>query len=121
MNSSEELRGFLDGDDSFMVGHQIIKKRNRKKIIPEWSKSDKKIREILLRSFPCLESSPSHRNKASRWARVIYLYFRMNHTHGEIAEELNLKYGAVISLIRSIKRSAKGLRADGTGVRKQMP
>lgn len=94
-------------------GYQIIKRRKPSKIIPEWANNDLKIREIILRSFPSFQTDPKQRVRASRWVRVIYLYYRRQWTRGQIAEELGLTYGVVDRLISRILYSAKGLRADG--------
>ena len=82
-DSSHQLRKHLDSDDPFMsAGHQILVERQQERVCPEWAKSDTKIQEILLRSFPKLKQAGSQDEKrAGRWARVIQLYFRMNCTH----------------------------------------
>lgn len=122
-----ELRGHMDGKDPFMTGgHQIVKIRTVQKTIPQWTKNDAKIREILLRSFPYLASNLKQRAKAARWVRAIHLYFRMGLTRGQLAEELGetledgtlipMKRETVKSLIRTLRRVGSGRRADGTGM-----
>ena len=115
-NTSQELRNYLDGGDSFMrSGHQILVIRSVKKVIPSWAKSDAKIRKILLRSFPKLKTDKKQAMAAGRWARVIHLYFRMGQTRGQIAGEMGLNYATTDTMIRNIKRAAAGFRANGKG------
>ncbi len=113
----QELRGKIDSNDPFMSwGHQIIKPRsNDRKNIPEWALDDKKIREILLRSFPKLTTNSRQRRGAARWMRVVHLYFRMHMTRGQVAEELRVKSRVVKDVVQNIRRAAEGRRCDGQG------
>ncbi len=118
----QQLRTILDGDDPFMVGgHQKSSLRKKERIVPEWTKNDKKVREVLLRSFPKLRTDPKQRYQAARWARIIHLYFRMQYTYRQVAAELDMPLKAMESMIRSIKRVAAGRRANGTGLLGSIP
>lgn len=120
MNNSKdtfgELRGYLDGNDPFMTGgHQILKVRREDRKNPSWVKSNTKIREILLRSFPKMLTDPIQRDRAGRWVRIIQLYFRMRMTYGQVAAELKIPARRVEDLIRSIRRAGAGLKTNGKG------
>ena len=112
-DTSRELRGKLDSDDSFMTGgHQILKIRRPRKPVPSWATNNKKVQDLLIRVFPRMKESPKQRVRAGRWARVIHLYFNQRWSRGQIANEMGISYMAAETLIRSIKRAAKGLRSD---------
>ncbi len=114
----QELRGFLDGNDPFMTGgHQIQQIRQGWHSIPDWTQDDQKIQELLLRTFPKLNTDSRQREQAGRWIRVIYLYYRSRLTHGQIAVELGVNLGTILSLIRSITRVSSGRRANGSGMK----
>lgn len=114
--TQQQLGKLIDGKEQFMrSGHQILVERKHKRVTPEWVKSDKKIRELLLRSFPRLLINKRQAALAGRWARVIQLYFRMGKTHGQIAEEMGLKYKDVNNLVDRIRRAGQGFCASGTG------
>jgi hypothetical protein len=120
-DTSRELRQLLDGDDPFLSGgHQILKIRRPRKKIPAWVNDKKKIRELLIRSFPKMKFDFYQRERAGRWAQIINLYFQEGWSRGQITEELKdrwplITYDAVESIIRSIRRVSKGRRANGTG------
>lgn len=94
---------------------QIIQPQHHGSSIPEWSKNDQEIQQILLRSFPKLDRDEVQRQRASRWIRVIYLHYRLCWVHSQIAEEMGLTEAQVRRIIHSIRRAAAGKRADGTG------
>jgi len=107
-----ELRGNFDGSESFMTqGHQIIKMRRIDRSIPEWAKSNKKIQQILLCSFPKLKTDARQRARAARWSLIIHLYFRMQMTRGQIAAQLKVNPNTVKMVIRRItkKTNEKGV------------
>lgn len=117
-----ELRHSMDGSDPFMTGgHQVISPRRAyKKDHPAWTKSDEKIKQILLRSFPKLQTDRRQRLAAARWLRIIHMYYRVGETIGTIALELHQKVGTVKRVLVSIKRAAKGKNtANGTERRKR--
>src|SRR6266702_4110416 len=111
-DTSRELRGKMDGSDSFMVGgHQISKIRRISRKVPAWAKNDERIKALLSHSFPRLNKQPTG---AARWVRVIYLYFRMKMTRGQIAEEMSLTYKTVDNIILRITYAADN-RSCNTG------
>ena len=117
-----ELAGVLDNKEQFMrSGHQILVMRSIKKTTPSWAKSDSKIQKILLRSFPKLKTDKNQALRAGKWARIIYLYFRMRQTRGQIAAEMETSYSNVNTSIRNIKRAARGVMTNGRGVMKGKP
>jgi len=132
---NDQLRTKFDGDDpvrlAFRIGglRRSGGKRSQRREAPTWALNDKAIRKILLRSFPKLSSDDKQHRAAARWAHVIYLFWHLKLTIGQIALELNVNIDTVRALIRSIKRVAKGQRADGSGIlghkrgrpRKSMP
>lgn len=119
----EQLRKSFDGSDPFMTqGHQIIKMRRGNRTTPEWVKNNKKIQELLLRSFPKMKTNKTQRMRAGRWARIIHLYFKMKMTYGQVAAELGVTPKRIADFILRIHRASKGRRTDNRGllgVRKQ--
>jgi hypothetical protein len=112
----KQLREVLDGDDPFMTGgHQSTRLRTRQRVVPEWTRNNKKVREILLRSFPKLLTDLKQRARAARWARIIHLYFRMQYTYRQVASELEMTPGHVHMAVAGIRRVAAGGRYDGRG------
>jgi hypothetical protein len=109
----QQLRKVFEGGDPFMTGgHQVVGMRKRKRVIPEWTRNNKIVRELLLRSFPKLLTNPKQRAAASRWARIIHLFFRLQWTHRQVAEELGATPGCIHTAITGIKRVAVGRRYD---------
>jgi hypothetical protein len=118
----------LDGSEPFMNrGYRILKPRHKVKNVPEWALDDKRVQEIVLKSFPKLSTDPKQREQAGRWVRVIYLYFRREFTIGDIAQVLGkpnedgskivpISLNTIRALIRSIKRAASGRSANGSGI-----
>ena len=112
----EQLRKVLGGNDSFVAGgHRIVKLRQRRRIIPEWTRSDEKIQEVLLRSFPLLQTDPKQRTKAARWASIIHFYFRLQYTYRQTAAELGMTFYAVRQATIYIRRVAQGIWSNGRG------
>jgi hypothetical protein len=112
----EELRKSFDGSESFMTrGHQIIKVRRGNRKTPTWVKDRKKVQQILLHSFPKMQTNALQRERAGRWARIIHLYFKVQMTYGQVAEELGMPPRRVEGIIRSIHRAASGRKANGKG------
>jgi len=110
-----ELRQYFDGDGGFMTGHQIVRERRIRRRIPLWAKNDKKVQELLLRSFPRLGTNSKQRNQARRWVRTIHLYFRMGLSNGAVAEDMNLTPKQVSDILLRIQRASRGESTDGTG------
>jgi Trp operon repressor len=118
----QQLRKVFEGGDPFVSrGHQIVELRRRKRTVPAWTRSDKEIRKVLLQSFPKLMINQKQRDRAARWARIIHLYFRLQWTSRQVAEELNITASAALTITRSILRAANGLKANGTGARGVRP
>ena len=116
MRKNAQLRRVLDGNDGFISGgNQIVGARTYKRKTPKWVLDDKKIGILLLRSFPKLATNSSQREAAGRWAAIIHLYFRMGYTRNQVADEIGSTEEKIKSIIRSIRRVFKGLRANGSG------
>lgn len=98
-----------------LASSQIVQARTYRRVSPLWTKSDKKIQELVTRSFPKMQTDPVQRAAAARWVSVIHLYFRMGYTRSQIAHELGSTYTKIKGIIRSITRVSNGLRADGYG------
>lgn len=122
-DSFQYLRQKFDGDDRFMEAHEIKKARGLyvKRTSPEWTANDRKVQEVLLRAFPNLSTSEAQRRKAGRWLRAIYLFYRMRLPRKIVMKELGMNIDTWKALIRSIRRVAEGLRADGSGKRAKCP
>jgi hypothetical protein len=111
------LRQQFDFSESFMTGHQTVGPRTYKRPIPEWAYNDAKIKALLLTAFPKLKTNKRQKHAAERWALVIHLYFRMNYTRSQIAQDLDSTVSRIDSVIRSIYRTANGQRTNGSGAR----
>jgi hypothetical protein len=99
-------------------GHQIIiPYEGRKRSVPEWVHDAAKIRELLIRAFPKMMTDARQRERAGRWARLIYLYFQANFSDSQVANEMGLTVGQVKKLLNSIRRVAAGKRANNGGKR----
>ena len=106
------------GNNIVGVGFQIVDIEERANPdVPEWTKSDEKIRELIKRSFPKFETNDVQRLRASRWARIIYLHFRMAYSMSQIADEMTLSIDDVKNILNRIRRVAAGRRANNTGKR----
>ena len=112
LNIHLQLRRKFGGETGGFQTHTI--KRPKKKV-PDWVNSHAKIQELLLRTFPLMKTNLKQRERAGRWARIIYLYYRRQWTRGQIAAELNVPYANVKGILRSVKRVSGGKRANGTG------
>ena len=110
------LRKRMDGDDRFMEGHQIRKLRARHRAVPDWAVNDELFRKILLRSFPGCDNSHRAARRAGRWARIVYLFYRMNFSYTYIAKELGCTENRVKMTLRTIRWAAEG-RNTATGKR----
>lgn len=114
--SFRELRKVLDSSDPFMTGgHGIRKPNSRRKKIPAWSLNDASVREILIRSFPKLQTNPRQRKSAAKWIRIIHLYYRAGMTRGQVAAEMGMKDNTLKRALISIKRVASGRWTDNKG------
>jgi hypothetical protein len=109
-----ELRRHLDGNEPYMNGHQILKERRIARKAPLWTKNDKRVQAILLRSFPKMETNQKQRDAAGKWVRVLHLYYRMGLTFGQVAAEMGITRDTVSDIVQCLTRASKGLRADGS-------
>jgi hypothetical protein len=124
MNLNERI----DSRDLFMSNHSIrsggqgaVASAKRRAKPPKWARTDKGIQKIIRLAFPHFETNERQRKFAARWARVIYLYFRVGYTYSQIAEEMKLyskipnrPYNTVEMTIKHIQRAAEG-KTSGYG------
>jgi hypothetical protein len=115
-----KLRRRIDGDDNFMTAHQIKKIRTRERSIPTWTLNNKKVQKVVLSAFPDL-ANPESKRRASRWIRMIYLYYRMQMSNSQVAKEMDETLNAVKMALKGIRRVARGLRFDNRGIRGLRP
>lgn len=111
-----DLRTLIDGNDPFMRGVQFHKARTNsgKRHVPSWANDDKRVQQIILRSFPQWRTNEDQKRDAGRWAMVIHWYFKCKMSYVETAHKMNADPEAIHSIIRSISRAAAGKRAcDG--------
>ena len=112
------------GSDHFMRGHQTMKIATKPRKMPEWTKTDARIRAVLLRSHPKLREDSSvgrtHAKRAGVWARFIQLYWRdERRTLLHIAQDMGMSLEAAKSLRTRIVRAGQGVRCDGCGARRR--
>ena len=116
------LRKFFDSNEPFMSGHQIISPiRRPDKEVPDWALDNHEVQRILLQSFPKMHTDPRQRRSAGRWARILYLYFRVYETDSGIAEEMNMTVGAVRSILSRIVGLAEDIQKGVETARKGRP
>jgi hypothetical protein len=102
------LRESIDGGDQFMNAFQVTKVRKKiEREIPEWAMSNERVQKILLTAFPTLHRTKASRAKAARWARFIYLYFRMGQPQQIVMKEMNLTGPAFKTIHQRIKAIAE--------------
>jgi hypothetical protein len=114
------LRKKLDGNEPFMTnGHSVLDTRgttqNPKRVSqnPDWTKSDAKIRELLLTVFPKMHTDRAQRRRAGRWFRIIYLYYRANLPASRVGGNMHISRERIKRFLRSINRVANGFTAGG--------
>lgn len=101
-------------------GHQVIKTAGatqhagRMARIPVWALDDMKIKKILLRSFPDMKTDEKQRKRAAIWYEVIYQYWRVGRTRGQVAGDLGLTERQVKDTLLCISRVASGKAANGS-------
>lgn len=122
----KELRdlNIFSGSDSFMQGgHQIINSNRAgaggKRKNSDWARSDKKVQELLFFVFPKLKENNEQRNRASRWARVIQLHYRLGLSYGDTAAEMGVKTSVVKSITQRMRRALKGQPCNGINKRRK--
>ena len=117
----QKLRGKMDGSEGFMSAHQIKKVRTREREIPEWTLNNKEVQKIILLSFPNWRTNEIQRERAGRWVMLIHLYYRARLSGTQVAQEMDTSLNVVKTLLKSIRRVSKGLRADNSGPRTRKP
>ncbi len=117
------LRRMIDKGDRFMEAHEIktVRGLNENRALPNWVLNNSYVKTFLLRVFPRLHTNETHRKRAGRWMRVIYLYYRMRLPKRIVMKELKLTLFAFDSIVRGIDRASRGLKANGTGKKKRVP
>jgi hypothetical protein len=115
----ERLREKFDSDEGFVDGHQIEKIRTREKNIPSWATNNSEVQKILLSAFPKLKNNKIQRKRASRWAAVIHLFYRMNMTKSQVAHELKTKTTIVNRLLQRIRCVGDGTTEYAQGKKRK--
>ena len=107
-----QLHSTIEEDFKNMMGVHRIRKPGKR--IPAWALDDVAVRRLLLTSFPKLLTNRKQRERASRWNQIITLYFRLNMSKTEVAQEIGLSHTIVHRAIQRIHHVAAGLRANGS-------
>jgi hypothetical protein len=102
-------------------GHGIKTLRRGQRTVPDWAKDKRKLQSLLLQSFPKMAINVRQRTRAGRWARIIYLYYNLNLTSGQIAKELEAPVNNIKRLLVSIHRASRGLRCNAPKKRSTRP
>jgi hypothetical protein len=84
---------------SELNGYHAVQTREHKRLIPVWTLSDDRVREVLHKLFPKHDKDARQRESAGRWLRIIYLYFRVNQWAKTIAEATGISVRAVENVI----------------------
>jgi len=110
---NKQLRKKFDSDDPIRTAVRIggLRRSGGKRgsrQVPVWTQSTVAVRKVLLLAFPKLKTDPVQRQRAARWAQMIFLYWGRQLTQGQIGMELGMSQFAVNSEIRNIKRAAAG-------------
>lgn len=94
-------------------GYQILSPDQEDIFIPEWTKSNAEIQRVICSAFPRFETNERQQFFARRWAAVIYLFWRLRYSEGDIADELRVSVETVNWIIAAAKRVSQGKRTDG--------
>lgn len=102
------LRRKFDADDPIagqmkIVGRGHSAHNQRVENAPDWAMDDAKVKEILLRAFPHMETNPLQRKRAGKWMRIIYQYFRTGDKAFEISLEFIQESGTALALYKKIE------------------
>jgi hypothetical protein len=81
-NDFDKLRQRFDGSDPLLRGLKTGSTSRsghdqRVANTPEWLMNDAAVRVVLLRAFPKMDTNPTQRKRAERWALIIHYYFRL--------------------------------------------
>lgn len=71
------------------VGYQVIVIEESVEL-PDWAKTDSGLRDVINAAFPKWRNNEVQRYRASRWARVLYLGYRVHWTLRQIANEMGM-------------------------------
>ncbi|HZS43402.1 MAG TPA: hypothetical protein VFA52_04425 [Candidatus Paceibacterota bacterium] len=104
-----KLRTSLDGADSFVNGgHSIInvggatKHAERMMKVPTWVLSDTKVKELIQKRFPRLNTNRREHKAARKTVCVIYLYYRVGLTAAATAEVMGMSRKAVKRILERL-------------------
>jgi hypothetical protein len=115
-----------------MRSHRIKKRRTAlpRRVVPAWTQSDEGVAAFLLAKFPRviaprptsfrqLRRTLRQRKNAILYNEVLYLFYRVNMSEGEIAEELRdmLRYAGRknhIDAVRDILKVIRKYRSYGS-------
>jgi len=106
-------------------GHGVITTqgatRNAERLarIPDWCLNDTEVSNLIKSKFPKADKNPYQYKRAKLWAGVIYLYWRVGRTRGQVAADLQVSSLKVRNILRDIKHWRLGMRADGRGLLKK--
>ena len=124
LDSHAVLRKFLDGKEGFVSGgHGIIKTAGatqhaaRMRRVPVWALDDVKLREVLLKTFPKLQTDEKQRKRAGLWLQIIHLYWRVGMTRGQVAYQTKKTEEQIHDALVRIRRAVEGKRTDNTNVK----
>lgn len=87
--------------------------RGEKRYVPSWVRNPKLIARLLDSSFPRRHISGRQNAQASRWAKIINLYFIKKKKRSDVAKTLGLKDSQVRATLSRIKRAAAGKNTAG--------
>lgn len=117
-----DLKTFREaGVDAFTGGFQVGAARTYKRMPQIWANSDLEIRKVLLTAFPRQATNPKQRERAGRWMRIIYMYYRLGYTSAQVAEELKMSNANVRRMASNINRVRNGMKASNNKPRSKQP
>lgn len=111
------LRTFVDGGELFMDGFEVKAFRSLDREVPEWTLNDKEVQRVLLAASPRLSLTEKNKRnkkrliKVGRWARLIYLYYRMRLPQQIIVKEMNQPWGTLKAILIRLNRMHKKINA----------
>lgn len=114
----EQLRMKMDKGDSFLAGgHQIKKIRVHGRKTPDWALRNTGVRAVIETAFPKWRVNVTQRQRAARWAQVIYLFYRVGMSRPQTAREMKVKSEMVKNILNRMRRVARGIQASNAGKR----
>lgn len=116
-----DLKSFREaGVDAFTGGFQVRTARSYTRPPQIWANSDAEIKKLLLRAFPN-QKNATQRERAGRWARIIYMYHRLGYTSVQVAAELKMTKANVRRMVANINRVRNGKKASTNEDRSKRP